>query len=80
MHRYTDDPFEIIFQKIVFNILSIILMNSFSTLRWALKWIEKLSFNPVWSDAKGRHEFGLALAQVMACCLTGPSHYLNQCV
>ena len=23
--------------------------------------------------------FGLTLAQIMACCLTAPSHYLNQC-
>ena len=26
-----------------------------------------------------RHEYGSTLAQVMACCLTAPSHYLNQC-
>ena len=25
------------------------------------------------------HRSGLTLAQVMACCLTAPSHYLNQC-
>ena len=26
-----------------------------------------------------RHKSGSTLAQVMACCLTAPSHYLNQC-
>ena len=26
-----------------------------------------------------RHRSGPTLAQVMACCLTGPSHYLNRC-
>ena len=30
--------------------------------------------NAIW-----RHRTGPALAQVMACCLTAPSHYLNQC-
>ena len=31
------------------------------------------------SDAIWQHSFGSTLAQVMACCLTAPSHYLNQC-
>ena len=31
------------------------------------------------SDATWRHRSGLTLAQVMACCLTAPSHHLNQC-
>ena len=31
------------------------------------------------SDAIWRQKTGLTLAQVMACCLTAPSHYLNQC-
>ena len=35
------------------------------------------SFRP--SDAMWRHRSGSTLAQVMACCLTTPSHYLNQC-
>ena len=30
------------------------------------------------SDAICRHRSGSTLAQVMACCLTAPSHYLNQ--
>ena len=29
--------------------------------------------------ATWRHGFGATLAQVMACCLMAPSHYLNQC-
>ena len=31
------------------------------------------------SDTIGRHKSGSTLAQVMACYLTAPSHYLNQC-
>ena len=30
------------------------------------------------NDAIWRHRFGLTLAQVIACCLMAPSHYLNQ--
>ena len=37
-------------------------------------------FNSLWpSDAIWRQRSGSTLAQVMACCLTEPSHYLNQC-
>ena len=36
--------------------------------------------NSLWPrDTIWRHRSGSALAQVMACCLTAPSHYLNQC-
>ena len=36
--------------------------------------------NPLWpSDAIWQHRSGSTLAQVMARCLTAPSHYLNQC-
>ena len=36
--------------------------------------------NSLWSsDATWRHGSGSTLAQVMACCLMPPSHYLNQC-
>ena len=39
-----------------------------------------LPLNPLWpSAAIRRHKSGSTLAQVMACCLTAPSHYLNQC-
>ena len=31
------------------------------------------------SDAMWRQRSGSTLAQVMACCLAAPSHYLNQC-
>ena len=30
-------------------------------------------------DAIWHHKSGSTLAQIMACCLTAPSHYLNQC-
>ena len=37
-------------------------------------------FNSLWpSDTIWRHRSGSTLAQVMACCLTAPSHYLNHC-
>ena len=37
-------------------------------------------FNPSWpSDVIWRQGTGSTLAQEMACCLTAPSHYLNQC-
>ena len=37
-------------------------------------------FNSLWpSDAIWRQRSGSTLAQVMAWCLTAPSHYLNQC-
>ena len=36
--------------------------------------------NSLWpSDAIWQQRPGSTLAQVMACCLTAPSHYLNQC-
>ena len=36
--------------------------------------------NSLWpSDTICRQRSGSTLAQVMACCLTAPSHYLNQC-
>ena len=40
----------------------------------------KLHFNSLWpSDPRWRQRSGSTLAQIMACCLTAPSHYLNQC-
>ena len=45
---------------------------------WALTTQQKVnSLGP--SDAIWRQRSGSPLAQVMACCLTAPSHYLNQC-
>ena len=41
---------------------------------------KNVSFNSLWpSDANWWQRFGSTLAQVMACCLAAPSHYLNQC-
>ena len=39
------------------------------------RWVNSL--RP--SDTIWRQKSGSTLAQVMACCLTAPSHYLNQC-
>ena len=40
----------------------------------------RLNIISLWpSDAIWRHRSGSTLAQVMACCLMAPSHYLNQC-
>ena len=40
----------------------------------------KISTNSLWpGDAIWRHGTRSTLAQVMVCCLTAPSHYLNQC-
>ena len=37
-------------------------------------------FNSLWpSDAIWWHRSGSTWAQLLACCLTAPSHYLNQC-
>ena len=44
------------------------------------EWLIVCKVNTLWpSDATWRHRSGSTLAQVMACCLTAPSHYLNQC-
>ena len=51
-----------------------------SMCHWASKRCKKLiHFNSLWpSDTIWRHRAGSTLAQVMACCLMAPSHYLNQ--
>ena len=47
--------------------------------------VSHLNTRPQWvnslgpSDAIWRHKTGSTLAQVMACCLMAPSHYLSQC-
>ena len=39
-----------------------------------------MEVNTLWSnDTISQHRSGSTLAQVMACCLMAPSHYLNQC-
>ena len=45
-------------------------------LRWPCCLIDGLAWT---GDAIWPHRSGSTLAQVMACCLTAPSHYLNQC-
>ena len=47
---------------------------------WRHQAIPRTNVNASWySDAIWRHRSGSTLAQVMACCLMAPSHYLNQC-
>ena len=44
------------------------------------KWAIRLRVIPLWpSDSIWLHRTGSTLAEVMACCLMTPSHYLNQC-
>ena len=44
------------------------------------QWVNQMYFNSIWpSDAIWHHRAWSTLVQVMACCLTAPSHYLNQC-
>ena len=49
---------------------------------WSPKWdtLSIMLINSLRpSEAIWRHRCGSTLAQVMACCLMAPSHYLNQC-
>ena len=51
-----------------------------STLRWRTKNCLFCTINALWpSDVIWQQGSRLTLAQVMACCLMTPSHYLNQC-
>ena len=53
---------------------------NFDTLLQDTKLISAWEFNSLWpNDTIWWHTYGSTLAQVMACCLTAPSHYLNQC-
>ena len=48
--------------------------------KWLKMQIYSLLLNSLWpGDATFRHNTGSPLAQVMACSLTAPGHYLNQC-
>ena len=50
------------------------------TLKTKVKSPRGYSVDSFWpSDALWQHEYGSTVAQVMACSLTAPSHYLNQC-
>ena len=45
-----------------------------------LEWLDNFCFNSLWpSDDTWHQRSGSTLVRVMACCLTAPSHYLNQC-
>ena len=49
-------------------------------LNWNCELYDPVQVNSLWpSDAIWRQWSRLTLVQVMACCLTAPSHYLNQC-
>ena len=55
-------------------------------LNWHLLFINMHISSPIFSDLlivaywrRMQHRSGKTLAHVMACCLTAPSHYLNQC-
>ena len=52
----------------------------FNVLRHLTSLTHQLFVNSLWpSGAIWRYRSGSTLAQVMACCLMAPSHYLNQC-
>ena len=52
---------------------------SFST-SWVFTLVSAVVLNSLWSsDGIWWHKSGSTLAQLMACCLMGSSHYLNQC-
>ena len=54
--------------------------HSFVVRRLVIQSVFSARVNSLWpSDAIWRQGSGSTLAQVMACCLTAPSHYLNQC-
>ena len=48
--------------------------------RKAGMWQVISAYNPLWpSDAIWHHKAWSILVRLMACCLTAPSHYINQC-
>ena len=56
------------------------LNNELYSYKCGVSWTMPGHINSLWlSDAICQHWPGSPLAQVMACCLTAPSHYLNQC-
>ena len=69
----------------IYFLLSCILNSMFFNPILIFEFLTNLStcchhLNSLWpSDAIWRHRSGSTLAQVMACCLKAPSHYLNQC-
>ena len=54
--------------------------HSLHSIGWIPSFLYVFVLNSLWpSDAIWRQGSRSTLAQVMACCLTSPSHYLNQC-
>ena len=67
-------------------------LSCYAIMAWTLRWVHcmlgcgcpkpatwLMCINSLWpSDAIWRQRSGSTLAQVMACCLMAPSHYLNQ--
>ena len=68
------------FSEILIEINVVLFKKTYVKLSFA-KWrLFRLDLNSLWpSDTTWRHGSGSTLAQVMACCLTTPIHYLNQC-
>ena len=70
---------------IIFAMLSILLIHVrsiilFTFAYWVTNAIMLIIFNALWhSNAIWRNRTGSTLVWVMACCLTAPSHYRNQC-
>ena len=56
-----------------FNLTDIVFLYTIIPLNWF--W----TINTLWPSNAIWHKSGSTLAQVMACCLTATSHYLNQC-
>ena len=60
--------------------LTAMYISEFNLEAWILRFHKSFWSNSLWpSDAIWRLRSGSTLAQVMACCLTAPSHCLNQC-
>ena len=74
-------------QRLVFNIWIMVSFYMQAIDRHMLSYLVDLNtriavchFNSLWhSDTIWRQRSGSTLAHVMACCLTAPIHYLNQC-
>ena len=61
---------------------ALVLILAWRRIKGLLRYISFILWwgNPLWrSDTKWPQRSGSTLAQVMACCLTAPSHYLNLC-
>ena len=64
----------------IWTCLEVPTINLFFSLSWSKMLRPIFFFNSLWpSDAIWWQRCESTLAQVMACCLMAPSHYLNQC-